>query len=149
MNYLFDSHIVGYLPGHTSETNMNVVIICFIPEINIIENNNDIIVSNKISSIISIIDKNFNEYSMAVNSYDNNCHIFKKLTGLHLDLPLRLYKNMKNAFNIHKAHKIKHIIEYNDFGILIHEGVIINGLLSGKKKNKENVDTNIKDGLII
>ena len=60
MNYLFDSHIVGYLPGHTSETNMNVVIICFIPEINIIESNNDIIVSNKISSIISIIDKNFN-----------------------------------------------------------------------------------------
>lgn len=149
MNYLFDSHKVSYLPGHTTDTNKNVVIICFVPEINIIETGNDIIVTNKISSIISIVDKNFNEYSMAVNCYDNNCYIFKKLTNLTLDLPLRLYRNMKNALNIHKIHKIKHIIEYNDFGKLIQEGVIINGLLSGKIKNKENEDINIKDGLII
>ena len=120
MNYLFDSHIVGYLPGHTCDTNTNIVIICFIPEINIIENNNDIIVSNKISSIISIIDKNFNEYFMAVNSYDNNCHILKKITGLHLDLPLRLYKNMKNAFNNMLVNKKRlfHIIFFTKIEIV-------------------------------
>ena len=149
MDYLFDSQILGFLPGHTPDNNKNVVILCLIPEKNIMELNSDIIVSDKISSIISIIDKKFNEYSSAVNSYDNNCHIFKKLTGISLDKPLRLYRNMRNAYDIHKAHKLTHIIQHNDEGKLLLEGVVINGLFSGKILNKDNLITTIKDGLII
>lgn len=149
MDYLFDSHVLGFLPGHTPGNNKNVVILCLVPEKNITESNSDIIISNKIAGIISIIDKKFNEYTSAVNSYDNNCQTFNKLTGIILDTPLRLYKNMRNAYNIHKIHKITHITQYNDLGNLMLEGIVINGLFSGKVRNKENLIKIIKDGSII
>lgn len=149
MDYLFDSHVLGFLPGHTADNNKNVVILCIVPEKYITESNSDIIVSNKISNIISIIDKKFNEYSSAVNSYDNNCHIFNKFTSIISDKPLRLYRNMRNAYNIHKIHKITHITQYNDLGNLMLEGFTINGMFSGKIKNKENLIKIIKDGVII
>lgn len=149
MDYLFDSYVLGFLPGHTSDNNKNVVILCLVAEKNITALNSDIIVSNKISNIISIIDKKFNEYSSAVNSYDNNCQTFNKFTSMILDKQLRLYRNMRNAYDIHKVNRIIRTVQYNDLGNLELEGFTINGLFSGKIKNKENLIKNIKDGVII
>ena len=128
MNFLLDSNILVYLPGHSLEFNKDVVILCLIPKKDIISSNNDIIISNKVNNIVNIIDKKMNEYTSAVNSYDKNCHIFKKLENIFLEKPLRFYINMKNTFKIHKAHEINKIIEYKDDGELIASGISINGI---------------------
>ena len=134
MNY--DSKILAFLPGHTLDHNKNVIIVCLIPKENILNSNNDIIVTNKVYNILNIIDKKMNEYTSAVNSYDKNCHIFKKLDNIILENPLRFYINMKNTFNIHKLHTINKIIEYMDDGELIASGTAINGLFYGIQKSQ-------------
>lgn len=143
MDNLMNSYQLAYLPGHTIDNNKNVVILCLIPKHDITSSNTDIIISSKINCIINIIDKKMNEYNSAVNSYDNNCHIFKKMEHLSFEIPLRFYTNIKNTFNIHKSHKINKIIEYNELGKIIFNGYSINGLFSGKTNTE-----NIKDGII-
>jgi hypothetical protein len=132
--------ILGFLPGHTLDQNKNVIIICLIPKKDILSSNNDIIMSNNVYNILNIIDKKMNEYTSAVNSYDKNCHIFKKLENILLEKPLRFYINMKNTFNIHKSHNINKIIEYNDDGELTVSGMAINGLFYRNKKLENNMD---------
>ena len=129
-----DSNILAFLPGHTLEYNKDVIIMCLITKKDILSSNNDIIISNKVYNIINIIDKKMNEYTSAVNSYDKNCHIFKKLDNILLEKPLRFYINMKNTFNIHQLHTINKIIEYSDDGDLIASGMSINGLFYGNLK---------------
>ena len=143
MDHIFDLNQLAYLPGHTVDNNKDVVIVCLILKNDIKFSNNDIIIASKVNYIIQIIDKKMNEYITAVNSYDNNCHIFKIMDNLSCEIPLRFYNNIKNTFNIHKTQKINKIIEYDELGKIIFNGYSINGLFTGKTNTE-----NIKDGII-
>ena len=105
------SHILGFLPGHTPDENKNVIIFCLIPNDWIISSNEEIIVTNKVFSVISIIDKKFKEYTKAVNNvYDNNCGIFIKQNGIEFEIPLRFYKDIHRIFELHEAQKTRKFI---------------------------------------
>ncbi len=139
--------ILGFLPGHTSNENKDVIIFCLIPNEWVISSNEDIIVTNKVFNVISIIDKKFKEYTQAVNTYDINCHIFTKQNGKEFEIPLRFYKDSHRIFEIHQEHKIRRISDYNENGLLTRQGIMYNGFFTGKLYDKENNSENIKDGL--
>ena len=133
--------VVGFLPGHTSDENKDVIIFCLIPIEWVISSNEDI-VTNKVFSVISIIDKNFKEYTKAVNVYDNNCGIFTKQNGIEFEIPLRFYKDVHRIFEIHQEQKVRKFLDYNENGILTRQGIIFNGIFTGKVCNKENNSEN-------
>jgi hypothetical protein len=144
-----ETHILGFLPGHSLDENKDVIIFCMIPIQSLISSNEDIIISNMVFSVISIIDKKMKEYTQAVNSYDNNCGIFKKQNGIEFKTPLRFYKDSYRIFEIHQEHKVRRFSDYNENGILTRQGILFNGSLIEKVTNKENNSENGKDKLIV
>lgn len=146
MNCLFENHQLGYIPGHTPDDNINLVIICLIAPNAITLMNDDIIVASKIDCVVQITDKKFNEFTTGINSYDLNPNIFKKLTGLVCETPLRFYRSSKCAFRIHKEHEIHQLIQYNSDGELVQKGIIFNGLFTGKVLDQKKQIINCKDG---
>jgi hypothetical protein len=119
-----------------------------IPKEWIISSNEEIIVTNKVFSVISIIDKKFKDYTKAVNVYDNNCGVFIKHNSIEFEIPLRFYKDIHRIFEIHQAQKIRRFSDYNENGILTRRGIIFNGSFTGTLYDKENNSENVKDGLI-
>jgi len=146
MNWLFEKHQLGYLPGHTPDDNINIVIICLIAPNAINEMNDDIIITSKVDCVVQITDKKLNEFTTGINSYDTNPIIFKKLTGLAFETPLRFYRSSKCAFRIHKEHEIHRLIQYNSEGHLLQKGIVFNGLFTGKVLDQKKQIINCKDG---
>ncbi len=142
------SHILGFLPGHTPAENKNVIIFCLIPNEWVISSNEDIFVTKKVFSVISIIDKKFKDYNQAVNVYDNNCCTFTKQNGIEFEIPLRFYKDVHRVFEIHQERQVRQFTDYNENGLLLQQGIMYKGIFTGKLYDKENNSENVKDGLI-
>jgi hypothetical protein len=140
---------IGFLPGHSPDKNKDVIIFCLILKESINSSNKDIIITSKVFSVISILDKKMKEYDKAVNLYDNNnCCIFIKQKGIEFETPLRFYKDSHRIFEIHQEHKVKQFSDYNETGILMRQGLLFNGSFTEKvanKENKENKENNVEN----
>jgi hypothetical protein len=142
-----ETHILGFLPGHSPDKNKDVIIFCLIPKGSIIDSNEHIIITNNVFNVITIIDKKMKEYDKAVNLYDNNCSIFIKQNGIEFETPLRFYKDSHRIFEIHQEHQIRQNWDYNEEGVLTRQGILYNGIFTEKTNNKENKVENGKDRL--
>lgn len=100
-----------------------------------------------VEQVCDIFNKNDVHYQKAIDIYGNEDFTFLLGESLKLDKPIKIYLNLNVCISKTVLNKIKIIVNYNEKGELLMNGISTNGLFTGKTFDEHGKITLFKNGI--